>query len=795
MKKTVYLFLILLNITTFVMAQCGGVILTVNNPSFEGTPEPHVTPPGWDICMPGNTPDTQPGSWGINLPPYEGSSYIGLVWGGSSWVEGASQTLSSPMVAGTTYEFTLALATTASTGGGILPGCVELQIWGNMGGNSGCDHSELLWSSGDVFDAAHMDQWVVHTVSFTPSQNWGHLLFSVYNLGCSDQPYIMLDDLSAIVPITDIAEFSWTGSGSNNAACTGQAVTFHDESTSAQSTITNWSWNFNDGTTSTAQNPVHTFASPGTYDVSLTIISAIPCTTNVIHQVIVYETPIATVSGGGSICPGTGATAPVTITLTGTPPWSITYFDGVNSTTVNGINTTPYIINTPVTGNYTVTAVSDANCTGTSSGNASVAYNNLPLVTFAVLPHVCVNFAPFQLTGGGPAGGNYSGPGVNGNMFDPALAGVGTHQITYTYTDPNTGCTDSAHQAQLVLAGINIGVDPPLTYICPEGHAVLVATGADTYQWTPSDGLTQDYGPIVIAMPETSTTYTVFGTNSVGCTGTNTVQVNIYNTEMVNIFVSPNEGCSPHWVNTDIFPEEMIEDSTWLWNFGDIHGPGNVSYQQNPSHVYGGEGYYMVTFAAMDTNGCHIKDTAYVRVYPTPVANFYTNPDIGYAGITNMQFIDISLNANAWYWEFGDPGSYNYNYSNEQHPHHTFADSGTYSVMLVATSTYNCRDTIIKDVLIFPEFVIFIPNAFTPNRDHINDVFKPSIIGFDRESYRFYIFDRWGKMIFFSSNIENGWDGKINGKEAAEGIYSFLLYVNENTGKDHKVKGIVTLIR
>src|SRR5690349_11470033 len=114
-------------------------VINFVNPSFEGTPQPHVTPGPWSICMNGQTPDTQPGSWGITLPPTDGSSYLGLVhqpsatlYGPGGWQEGASEQLSTPFIAGTGYSFTVDLANvmTSQQGIGIIPGCAELQIWG-----------------------------------------------------------------------------------------------------------------------------------------------------------------------------------------------------------------------------------------------------------------------------------------------------------------------------------------------------------------------------------------------------------------------------------------------------------------------------------------------------------------------------------------------------------------------------------------------------------------------------------------------------------------------------------------
>src|SRR5687768_1205445 len=99
-------------------------VLNFVNPSFEGVPQPHVTPGPWSICMPGQTPDTEPGSWGITMPPTDGSTYLGLVHQESTgWQEGASQQTSTPFIAGISYTFTVDLANvaTSQSGIGIIP--------------------------------------------------------------------------------------------------------------------------------------------------------------------------------------------------------------------------------------------------------------------------------------------------------------------------------------------------------------------------------------------------------------------------------------------------------------------------------------------------------------------------------------------------------------------------------------------------------------------------------------------------------------------------------------------------
>lgn len=106
-------------------------------------------------------------------------------------------------------------------------------------------------------------------------------------------------------------------------------------------------------------------------------------------------------------------------------------------------------------GTYCVT-VTDANgCTATDSIN--VTLNPLPAVSFSLTTtFICLNAPSFTLTGGSPAGGLYSGTGVSAGMFDPAVAGAGTHIVTYSYTDTTTGCTNNATQMITVgCVGLN----------------------------------------------------------------------------------------------------------------------------------------------------------------------------------------------------------------------------------------------------------------------------------------------------------------------------------------------------
>ena len=179
--------------------------LFMQNPSFEGPRQAHQTPGPWQTCQVGQTPDTQPGNWGVTLAPSNGNSYLGLVAqyannnpnsGQLIWQEGASQALSGPLVAGTEYSFTVDLSNSNSTGGGIQPGCAEVQIYGGFGR---CDKGQLLWSSGNL---TNYDQWLTFAVDFIPTQNFTWFSFIINPLGCSALPYVLIDNITPVQPKT-----------------------------------------------------------------------------------------------------------------------------------------------------------------------------------------------------------------------------------------------------------------------------------------------------------------------------------------------------------------------------------------------------------------------------------------------------------------------------------------------------------------------------------------------------------------------------------------------------------------
>jgi uncharacterized protein (TIGR02145 family) len=201
--------------------------------------------------------------------------------------------------------------------------------------------------------------------------------------------------------------------------------------------------------------------------------------------------PIATISGGAQICDDGITTATVTIQFPqGMPPLDFTYaLDGVPQTPVTSYSGPfPFTITTSTPGVYSLVSVSNALCSGTVSGSATVIVHPVPVVNFPPMSPVCLDTPPFLLTGGTPPGGVYKGRGVTGGILDVSKVGAGIDTITYTYTDLN-GCKN----VDTVFLPINpspvLSINPYTGQICTGDTAIIgfqsSLTGT-TYQWTAS---------------------------------------------------------------------------------------------------------------------------------------------------------------------------------------------------------------------------------------------------------------------------------------------------------------------
>ena len=128
------------------------------------------------------------------------------------------------------------------------------------------------------------------------------------------------------------------------------------------------------------------------------------------------------------------------------------------------------------------------------------------------------------------------------------------------------------------------------------------------------------------------------------------------------------------------------------------------------------------------------------------------------------------MHADKWNWDFGDGL-----FSSVQNPVHSYSIEGIYTVKLVTTNNGGCIDSIVKTVEVKPEFTFYVPNTFSPNGDHVNDVFSGK--GIEITEYTMQIFDRWGELIYETAELEKGWDGTAKGGSeiSPEGVYVYKV--------------------
>lgn len=227
--------------------------------------------------------------------------------------------------------------------------------------------------------------------------------------------------------------------------CESDAVHYYDQSVGP---ITEWYWVFEGATpsTSTEQNPVVGYGTAGSYDVYLEVSDGIETAEIYMpNYITVGAVPgiAPTPAGITLLCASWGNSSYNTSGISG-----ITMYDWLlepsEAGTTSGTATNITVLWNPEFLGAATLKVAGVNYCGIGDySNPLNITRYLPVVTLLPFNNVSITTAPFQLTGGSPAGGTYSGPGVTAGMFDPAAAGLGTHTITYTYTDLNM-CTNSA---------------------------------------------------------------------------------------------------------------------------------------------------------------------------------------------------------------------------------------------------------------------------------------------------------------------------------------------------------------
>jgi len=216
----------------------------------------------------------------------------------------------------------------------------------------------------------------------------------------------------------------------------------------------------------------------------------------------------------------------------------------------------------------------------------------------------------------------------------------------------------------------------------------------------------------------------------------------------------------------------------------------NQSICQGQSYQgYSSSGTYIDTLVA--TNGCDSIRSLNLVVFNSPVASFQISPDPSTIGNLGIQFTDNSFGATSWVWSFGD----GVGISNVQNPYYGYQNSGNYYAMLIVKNEKDCSDTTFENINITNLNGIYIPNAFTPNNDGLNDNF--SIYGTSIKSVVLNIYNRFGELVYKTSSNPPKWNGKMNGTgtDCDEGNYVYFIKLIDSSGETKVYKGNLLLLR
>jgi gliding motility-associated-like protein len=302
----------------------------------------------------------------------------------------------------------------------------------------------------------------------------------------------------------------------------------------------------------------------------------------------------------------------------------------------------------------------------------------------------------------------------------------------------------------------------------------------------------------IYVTPTSTTWYQVTVTDNCDSpAGIDSVKVTVYPLPNIKFSADTLNGCIPLGV---IFSDSTAPAiASWSWNFGDsISGLNNLSTLQNPAHIYTTSGTFNITLSVITKNGCSGSYTYQnmITVYPSPVAQFTSDPVSSDILNPIIHFIDHSIGAVYWNWNFNDPVIGDSNVSILEFPVHYFSNPGYYNVSLLVTNQYGCIDSTQSQIIIDPVFTFYAPNAFAPSANGDNKYFYPKGQGWDLNNYEFLIFNRWGGQIFETTNYAIQWNGRtIDGELAPQDVYVWMVVLKDFTGKTHTYRGRVTLIR
>ncbi|MDX9695714.1 MAG: gliding motility-associated C-terminal domain-containing protein [Bacteroidales bacterium] len=510
-------------------------------------------------------------------------------------------------------------------------------------------------------------------------------------------------------------------------------------------------------TTSTATNLL-----AGNYTVTVTDSLGVSVTTSIL---ITQPTNLSTsISGTNVLCNG-GATGSATLTVSGgTTPYQFLWNGGATSQNRTNI----------VAGSYTVTVTDNRGCTKTNSVSITQPTAINPL-TFSHNASCNGNNGVLTISStGGVAPYQYQ---WSNTVQNDTISGLAPGIYTCTVTDGNN-CTKTISDTIFETPTMTIDqmITNPETCTHMNGSIeVVVSGGSAPYQYAWSFGTSQN--SILDQLP--AGTYSVTVTDQDGCTQTEEATIE---NMIIQLSVASTTSSSCGQNNGTVTIDVVSDFVDYTFDWGPI-----VTFNDNSASNLAPGDYNVIVYSG----DCSVNLDFTIGEIPGPKACFDIVFPFGNGMNIPITFENCSQNSDNWYWSFGDLGT-----SNIEDPTHNYNQEGEYVVTLVANNEFGCNDTVAQIVSIIGDTDIFIPNSFTPNEDGLNDVFIPIMREINKTGYNFKIYNRFGQLVFESFNIEQGWDGKVNGIPIEmSSIFTYVIKYEYLNGRKMLKKGSVSLIK
>jgi gliding motility-associated-like protein len=410
----------------------------------------------------------------------------------------------------------------------------------------------------------------------------------------------------------------------------------------------------------------------------------------------------------------------------------------------------------------------------------------------------CFGSAPAILGQVGLSGASYQwSPATNLSATNVAQPQVFFHQqsnqpITVTYTvEVQQGVC--AIQDQVTVTTLpKPQSDLPNEYQICRGESVSLSVPGNnlTCQWMPLALFDNSNAQYQLISPDFTTQVEVQIMNEYNCVSRDSTLITVHQLPVVSFTPTAIPGCAPLSVSYN-YPSTPGESVLWS-----IPGVGSFVGNEFQTQLWN-EGKYNLTLSVTSSFGCvnTVQYSQIMEVYPGPVALFDKEPEKLTTIHPTAVFINQSIDAESYFWDFDGLGT-----STLENPEFTFpnTEANYFEVCLEATSLFGCKDTSCSVLPMEREYLFYAPNAFTPDNDGINDVFKPVMAGFVNGTYTFQVFNRWGDEIFITQDIDASWTGDANGGDyfVPDGIYLWRVKVQPEPLKDFEVfEGHVIVVR